>query len=230
MFVLNLTLVLMAIFYYGCGHIEYIKVSSKKILTDSENLNGVEREIAQLRAVMLEQNFFKEMPEDKQEECKIQVDNVSSMLRNFEKIKIGMSEKELRSLGFDIAAANVIKQSGYKALNYWFGGNTPLVPPFVIMGQYLPQADADFVDVYPIRYSYMIVPNNGEWSAFWSNKNVETKSGFDYAFDIIILKGKVFAARESGGIMNNDKEEYESKRSKIGKGFKNPIDWIKKSF
>lgn len=230
MTVFNLVLILMAIFYYGCGHIEYTKASSKKILTDNENLNGVEREIAQLRVVMLEQSFFKKMPKDKRDECKTQVDNVSNMLRNFEKIKIGMSEKELRSLGFDIAAANVIKQSGYKALNYWFGGNTPLVPPFVIMGQHLLQADADFVDVYPIIYSYMIIPNNGSWSAFWSNKNVEIKNGFDFAFDIVILKGKVFAARESGGIVNNNREKYESKRSKIGNSFKNPIDWMKKSF
>ena len=230
-FIPFLPFLIIAFFLTACGSIEYQRITSQQVLKIDNDLSGVDREIAKIKAVLLEKRFLEKISDDKKKEIKRQVEIISDVLRNFEKVKIGMKEGELRSLGFDIAAPNIELRSGYKAITSWFGENNPIKPPFYIMGNEITAKEADFLKFLPFRWAYMISLKNGKWNSFWSNKEKKNVVGFDYTFEFMMFKSEkeeavVVGFRPNGGVVLTTKEEYESKRSKIGNAFKNPFEWI----
>jgi len=223
----SLCLSIFIFLFNSCGSTEHTKIQSTPLVAQNgKELSQIEKEIEEIKKNLLDKRVQEELSDKEKDECEKQIEIIAEKLRNFEKIEVDTTEEALMSLGFDMTSPNVLVQSGSKALTLWLGGNTPLIPPLFVMGREIQKEDIDFLQFKPLEFTFKLRLKNGNWNAFWSNREKKPVRGFSYYFEFITLEKKIIGFKKNGGIIRTDEEEYESKKSKIGNALKNPIDWI----
>jgi hypothetical protein len=178
-------------------------------------------------------NISNRLLKEKKREVKANVEIITKKLRNFEALKAGMTLNKMRNLGFDMAAQNVVRFPGTKALTLWYTEQGIIPPP----PHYLDDEKVGVKDIsrltgYYCEEKFIPMPDNGAFWAFMTNRETEIVLGFHFEFELWTKKNadgdEVLIAKRKGGprVIFHTREEYESKHSKILSGFKNPIRYI----
>jgi len=153
-------------------------------------------------------------------------------LRNFDLLEFGMTLDQMRKLGFDMSSHNVAKFPGTKALSLWYTEQSIIPPPPHYFGETkVDEKTVSLLNGYRWEEKYIPSPDSGSFWAFVKNRRIEIVLGFHYEFEAwtIVIDGKemLITVRKGGPrAVFQSKEKYETKKSKILKMFKSPLEIV----
>ena len=174
----------------------------------------------------------KRLLKEKRREVEANVNSISEILRNFDLLESGMSLDQMRKLGFDMSSLNVAKFPGTKALSLWYTEQSIIPSPPHFLGEIkVDEKTVSLLNGYRWEEKYIPSPNSGSFRAFVNNRRIEVVLGFHYEFEAWtrVIDGKeiLITVRKGGPrAVFQSKEEYETKRSKILKIFKSPLEYV----
>ncbi len=174
----------------------------------------------------------KRLLKEKRREVEANVNSISEILRNFDFLESGMSLDQMRKLGFDMSSLNVAKFPGTKALSLWYTEQSIIPSPPHFLGEIkVDEKTVSLLNGYRWEEKYMPSPNNGSFRAFVNNRRIEIVLGYHYQFEAWtgVIDGKeiLITVRKGGPrAVFQSKEKYETKKSKILKIFRSPLDMV----
>ncbi len=192
-----------------------------------KKLTKYQRQVVKER-VKIAERLLKE----KRREVQANVNRISEILRNFALLESGMTLDQMRKFGFDMSSHNVARFPGTKALSLWYTEQSIIpLPPHLLGETKVDEKTVSLLNGYRWEEKYIPSPNCGSFSAFVTNRRVEVVLGFHYQFEAWtrVIDGKeiLITVRKGGPrAVFMSKDKYETKRSKILKFIRNPLEIV----